>query len=95
LRHGCTRAWFSIDSRWKRPAAAQDHGHETPLQDCRQRQVLLVDPTASEWRVPRDGKPSRRTQFFRFSMRSSLYVAAAIPLNLSYRVRLTPDGTMH
>jgi len=45
--------------------------------------------------VPRDGKPSRRTQFFRFSMRSSLYVAAAIPLNLSYRVRLTPDGTMH
>lgn len=40
---------------------------------------LLINPTASEWRTDAGGNPSRRTRVFRFSMLSSLYVAAAMP----------------
>lgn len=41
--------------------------------------VLLVNPTASEWRVDAERAPSRRTKLFRFSMLSSLSVSAAMP----------------
>ncbi|MFC1544326.1 B12-binding domain-containing radical SAM protein [Gemmatimonadota bacterium] len=40
---------------------------------------LLINPTASEWRTDGGRNPSRRTRVFRFSMLSSLYVAAAMP----------------
>ena len=40
---------------------------------------LLVNPTSPEWRVRPGQPPSRSTQMFRFSMLSSLYVAAAVP----------------
>jgi radical SAM superfamily enzyme YgiQ (UPF0313 family) len=47
---------------------------------------LLVNPTAPEWRVRPGASPSRATQFFRFSMLSSLYVAAAMPRYVSVRI---------
>jgi radical SAM superfamily enzyme YgiQ (UPF0313 family) len=40
---------------------------------------LLVNPTAPQWRVGTGASASRKTQVFRFSMLSSLYVAAALP----------------
>jgi len=40
---------------------------------------LLVNPTASPWRVKKGDKPSRATKVFRFSMLTSLSVAAAAP----------------
>lgn len=40
---------------------------------------LLFNPTAPQWRVPPGGTASAATRFFRFSMLSSLYVAAALP----------------
>ena len=40
---------------------------------------LLINPTAPFWQVERGRKPSNKTQAFRFSMLSSLYVAAAVP----------------
>ena len=49
-------------------------------------EFLLVNPTAPEWRVPPGGTPSRSTQFFRFSMLSSLYVAAAMPPDVTVRI---------
>jgi radical SAM superfamily enzyme YgiQ (UPF0313 family) len=39
---------------------------------------LLINPTASFWQVERGKNPSKKTQAFRFSMLSSLYVAAAV-----------------
>jgi radical SAM superfamily enzyme YgiQ (UPF0313 family) len=39
----------------------------------------LINPTAAEWRAGDARPPSRRTRVFRFSMLSSLYVAAAMP----------------
>ncbi len=48
--------------------------------------VLLINPTAREWRV-RDGHaPSAKTRYFRFSMLSSLYVAAAMPPDVEVRI---------
>jgi radical SAM superfamily enzyme YgiQ (UPF0313 family) len=44
---------------------------------------LLINPTAPHWRVPSGGASSRRTRFFRFSMLSSLYVAAALPADVT------------
>lgn len=44
---------------------------------------LLINPTAPQWRVPSGGASSRRTRFFRFSMLSSLYVAAALPADVT------------
>jgi radical SAM superfamily enzyme YgiQ (UPF0313 family) len=40
---------------------------------------LLINPAAPQWRVPPGGAASPATRFFRFSMLSSLYVAAALP----------------
>jgi radical SAM superfamily enzyme YgiQ (UPF0313 family) len=42
-------------------------------------EFLLVNPTAEEWRTGDGSPPRRRTRVFRFSMLSSLYVAAAMP----------------
>ena len=39
---------------------------------------LLVNPTSPTWRVGAGERP-RGSRFFRFSMLSSLYVAAAMP----------------
>lgn len=41
--------------------------------------LLLINPTAPQWRVYNNHTPYRRTKVFRFSMLSSLYVAAAMP----------------
>ena len=40
---------------------------------------LLINPTSSNWRVQPGTLPRKSTQMFRFSMLSSLYVAAAVP----------------
>ena len=40
---------------------------------------LLVNPTASPWRVEKGDKPPRGTKVFRFSMLTSLSVAASAP----------------
>lgn len=40
---------------------------------------LLIKPTVAEWRVGGHGVAAARTQLFRYSMLSSLYVAAAMP----------------
>ena len=40
---------------------------------------LLINPTSPDWRVQRGTLPRKRTRIFRFSMLSSLYVAAAMP----------------
>lgn len=47
---------------------------------------LLVNPTAPQWRVGGSGSASRRTQIFRFSMLSSLYVAAALPPGVTAQI---------
>lgn len=47
---------------------------------------LLVNPTAPQWRVEGRGLASKRTQFFRFSMLSSLYVAAALPAGVRAQI---------
>lgn len=41
--------------------------------------LLLINPTAPQWRAHNNHIPYRRTKVFRFSMLSSLYVAAAMP----------------
>jgi radical SAM superfamily enzyme YgiQ (UPF0313 family) len=46
---------------------------------------LLVNPTAPEWRVGPGERP-RGSRFFRFSMLSSLYVAAAMPPYVETRI---------
>jgi len=45
----------------------------------RKLKFLLINPTAPEWRVKGAGRPDDSTKPFRFSMLSSLYVAAAMP----------------
>jgi radical SAM superfamily enzyme YgiQ (UPF0313 family) len=47
---------------------------------------LLVNPTAPEWRVEVGRPPRRRTRVFRFSMLSSLYVAAAMPAGVETQI---------
>jgi radical SAM superfamily enzyme YgiQ (UPF0313 family) len=41
--------------------------------------LLLINPTAHPWRVGQGKQPSSGTRVFRYSMLSSLYVAAAVP----------------
>jgi radical SAM superfamily enzyme YgiQ (UPF0313 family) len=41
--------------------------------------LLLINPTAPQWRAHNNHMPYKRTKVFRFSMLSSLYVAAAMP----------------
>jgi len=41
--------------------------------------LLLINPTAPQWRAHSNNMPYKRTKVFRFSMLSSLYVAAAMP----------------
>ena len=48
--------------------------------------MLLINPTAREWRVGDGDLPSVRTRLFRFSMLSSLYVAAALPPSVRVRI---------
>lgn len=40
---------------------------------------FMINPTAQQWRVDSGKMPSRKTKIFRFSMLSSLYVAASMP----------------
>jgi radical SAM superfamily enzyme YgiQ (UPF0313 family) len=40
---------------------------------------VLINPTSPDWRVTQGTVPRKRTRMFRFSMLSSLYVAASIP----------------
>jgi len=47
---------------------------------------LLVNPTAPQWRVGAGTTASKKTQFFRFSMLSSLYVAAALPRDVAAQI---------
>jgi radical SAM superfamily enzyme YgiQ (UPF0313 family) len=46
---------------------------------------VLIDPTAPEWRVGA-GEHPRGSRYFRFSMLSSLYVAAAMPPHVDTRI---------
>jgi radical SAM superfamily enzyme YgiQ (UPF0313 family) len=39
----------------------------------------LINPTSDNWRIQPGATPGKSTQIFRFSMLSSLYVAAAVP----------------
>ncbi len=47
---------------------------------------LLINPTATPWRVGQGRRPSRKTQIFRYSMLTSLYVASAMPSTVDTRV---------
>jgi radical SAM superfamily enzyme YgiQ (UPF0313 family) len=47
---------------------------------------LLINPTAPQWRVRPGGTASWKTQVFRFSMLSSLYVAAALPPDVTVEI---------
>jgi radical SAM superfamily enzyme YgiQ (UPF0313 family) len=40
---------------------------------------LMINPTAPQWQVDSGKAPSRKTKMFRFSMLTSLYVAASMP----------------
>jgi hypothetical protein len=40
---------------------------------------LLINPTSPNWRVTPGQRPRKSTQYFRFCMLSSLYVAASMP----------------
>jgi radical SAM superfamily enzyme YgiQ (UPF0313 family) len=48
--------------------------------------VLLVNPTAPEWRMNAEKAPNRRTKLFRFSMLSSLSVSAAMPPHVETQI---------
>lgn len=48
--------------------------------------LLLVNPTAPQWRVGAGVSASKKTQVFRFSMLSSLYVAAALPPGVTAQI---------
>lgn len=48
--------------------------------------LVLINPTAPEWRVGPGGSPGHKTRVFRFSMLSSLSVAAAMPPNVETRI---------
>ncbi len=47
---------------------------------------LLINPTAPEWRIVPGSKPSPRARIFRFSMLTSLAVAASLPDNVKVRI---------
>ena len=47
---------------------------------------LLIKPATPEWRLSDDGAGAGRTQMFRYSMLSSLYVAAAMPPCVTTRI---------
>ena len=47
---------------------------------------LLIKPATPEWRLSDEATSAGRTQMFRFSMLSSLYVAAAMPPNVETRI---------
>ena len=47
---------------------------------------LLINPTASQWRVAPGTRPPKTTQIFRYSMLTSLYVAAAMPPFVETRI---------
>ncbi len=47
---------------------------------------LLINPTAPCWRVEPGQRPAKRTRIFRYSMLSSLYVAAALPANVEVQI---------
>jgi len=47
---------------------------------------LLVNPTAPQWRVGGNLSASKKTQVFRFSMLSSLYVAATLPPGVTAQI---------
>lgn len=47
-----------------------------------QLKFLLINPTAPEWRVTAGDVPGKKTQIFRYSMLTSLYVAAAMPASV-------------
>lgn len=47
---------------------------------------LLINPTAPQWRVNTANILSRKIRMFRFSMLSSLYVAAAMPLYVDTQI---------
>lgn len=48
--------------------------------------LLLINPTAQQWRMNAQHAPSPHTQAFRFSMLSSLYVAAAVPPDVQVEI---------
>ena len=48
--------------------------------------VLLINPTSEHWRVAPGHRPRMATRTFRFSMLSSLYVAAAMPPEVNVRI---------
>jgi radical SAM superfamily enzyme YgiQ (UPF0313 family) len=47
---------------------------------------LMINPTATPWRVAPGTRPEKRTQSFRYSMLTSLYVAAAMPRFVETRI---------
>jgi len=47
---------------------------------------LLINPTAPEWRITAANGPRKKTQIFRYSMLSSLYVAAAMPASVKTKI---------
>ncbi len=47
---------------------------------------LLISPAAAQWRSSPGGRPPLATRIFRFSMLSSLYVAAAAPPGVETRI---------
>jgi len=47
---------------------------------------LLINPTASYWRVDPGRAPKRSTKMFRFSMLTSLSIAAALPPDVETRI---------
>lgn len=48
--------------------------------------LLLINPTAHSWRVAQGGQPFGGTRVFRYSMLSSLYVAAAAPTDVTVEI---------
>lgn len=53
---------------------------------ARKLKFLLINPTAPYWRVDKDHPPKKSTRMFRFSMLSSLTVAAAMPPEVETRI---------
>jgi len=48
--------------------------------------LLLINPTAHAWRIGHGERPSGGTRVFRYSMLSSLYVAAAVPPDITVEI---------
>jgi radical SAM superfamily enzyme YgiQ (UPF0313 family) len=61
-----------------------DIREEQPM--TRRIKFLLINPAAPQWRVPPGTSPPLATRIFRFSMLSSLYVAAAMPRSVETRL---------